>query len=142
MFCHSEDGYSIDIPLYNSITKLTLEKKVSTASFYAYQIMITQDEINRILNFIRNRRKQLRAENYIHLKDAAGRNDVNATDIGQMVVLPSSFAGGPLYMHESTQDAMTYVRVHGRPDLFITFTCNPTWKDCFLGKSRTFVMTL
>jgi len=24
---------------------------------------------------------------------------------------------------------MTYVRVHGRPDLFITFTCNPTWKD-------------
>lgn len=32
-------------------------------------------------------------------------------------------------MHERTQDAMTYVRVHGRPDLFITFTCNPTWKD-------------
>ncbi|KAE9528620.1 hypothetical protein AGLY_012195, partial [Aphis glycines] len=76
-----------------------------------------------------NHLKQLRAENYIHLKDAVGKNDFNATDLGQMVVLPSSFTGGPRYMHERTQDAMTYVRVHGRPDLFITFTCNPTWKD-------------
>lgn len=32
-------------------------------------------------------------------------------------------------MHERTQDAMTYVRQYGRPDLFITFTCNPKWKD-------------
>jgi len=62
------------------------------------------------LNFIRNHQKELRAENYIHLKDAVGRNDVNATDLGQMmVVLPSSFTGGPRYMHERTQDAMTYV---------------------------------
>ncbi|GAB1865879.1 ATP-dependent DNA helicase [Camponotus japonicus] len=39
-------------------------------------------------------------------------------------------------MHEYAQDAMTYVRVYGRPDLFITFTCNPTWdeiKEFFLG---------
>lgn len=32
-------------------------------------------------------------------------------------------------MHEYTQDAMTYVRAYGRPDLFITFTCNPTWDE-------------
>ena len=49
--------------------------------------------------------------------------------LGQMVVLPSSFTGGPRYMHERTQDAMTYVRHYGRPDLFITFTCNPRWKE-------------
>ena len=24
---------------------------------------------------------------------------------------------------------MAYVRKHGRPDLFITFTCNPSWKE-------------
>ncbi|KAL4132652.1 hypothetical protein QTP88_009771 [Uroleucon formosanum] len=107
MFCHDEDGYSIDIPLCNAITKLLLEKKVSAASFYAYQIMIRQDEVNHIvyfrslvgqflvdmyakieterLNFIRNHQKQLKAENYIHLKNAVGRNDFNATDIGQVV---------------------------------------------------------
>ncbi|KAF0696189.1 ATP-dependent DNA helicase, partial [Aphis craccivora] len=46
-----------------------------------------------------------------------------------MVVLPSFFTGSPRYMHEKTQDAMTYVRHYGRPDLFITFTCNPRWKE-------------
>lgn len=30
-------------------------------------------------------------------------------------------------MHKRTQDAMSYVRKFGRPDLFITFTCNPNW---------------
>ena len=30
---------------------------------------------------------------------------------------------------ERTQDAMTYVRCHGRPDLFITFTCDPKWPE-------------
>ena len=24
---------------------------------------------------------------------------------------------------------MTYVRIYGRPDLFITFTCNPKWDE-------------
>ena len=32
-------------------------------------------------------------------------------------------------MHESTQDAMTYVRKYGRPDLFITLTCDPTFPE-------------
>lgn len=27
------------------------------------------------------------------------------------------------------QDTMSYVRHYGRPDLFITFTCNPQWKE-------------
>jgi hypothetical protein len=53
---------------------------------------------------------------------------VKAKDVGQVVILPSSFTGGPRYMHERTQDSMTYVRKHGRPDLFITFTCNPFWE--------------
>nr|XP_060632277.1 uncharacterized protein LOC132775579 [Anolis sagrei ordinatus] len=32
-------------------------------------------------------------------------------------------------MHEYAQDGMTYVRSYGRPDLFITFTCNPSWPE-------------
>lgn len=27
------------------------------------------------------------------------------------------------------QDAMTYIRALGRPDLFITFTCNQNWEE-------------
>lgn len=37
--------------------------------------------------------------------------------------------GSPRHMHEYAQDALTYVRKYGRPDLFITFTCNPTWTE-------------
>ena len=32
-------------------------------------------------------------------------------------------------MHARYQDAMAAVRVHGKPDLFITFTCNPKHPD-------------
>ncbi|GBP75802.1 hypothetical protein EVAR_15051_1 [Eumeta japonica] len=32
-------------------------------------------------------------------------------------------------MHEYAQDAMTYVRNYGTPDLFITVTCNPKWTE-------------
>ena len=41
-------------------------------------------------------------------------------------------------MHKRTQDAMTYVRHYGLPDLFITFTYNPTWdevKELFDGQT-------
>ena len=32
-------------------------------------------------------------------------------------------------MHERQQDAMTYVRKYGHPDLFITTTTNPNWPE-------------
>ncbi|XP_044575150.1 uncharacterized protein LOC123258957 [Cotesia glomerata] len=81
------------------------------------------------LNWIRNNQKKLRSEEYVLLKDALTKNDGQSSTIGKMVVLPSSFTGGPRYIHERTQDAMTYVRHYGRPDLFITFTCNPKWPE-------------
>jgi hypothetical protein len=44
-------------------------------------------------------------------------------------------------MHEYTQDALAYVRIHGRPDLFVTFTCNPLWQEIkdhlYQGQSAT-----
>ena len=48
-------------------------------------------------------------------------NDIN--NIGTVHILPSSYIGSPRHMQEYIQDAMTYVRAYGRPDLFITFTC-------------------
>ncbi|KAL4090448.1 hypothetical protein QTP88_025283 [Uroleucon formosanum] len=129
MFCHGENGYSIDMPLF------------SAASFYAYRIMIRKDEVNHIVYFRslvsqflvntpKSKLKELRTIFILKmLWNDVLKNDVNAIDLGQIVVPPSSFTGGPRYMHEGTQEAMTYVHVHGRLDLFITFTCNPIWKD-------------
>ncbi|GFQ91141.1 ATP-dependent DNA helicase [Trichonephila clavata] len=81
------------------------------------------------LNWIRHNRKKLRSEEYIHLKDAITATDGQLSELGKMVVLPSSFTSGSRYMHERTQDAMTYMRHFGRPDLFIAFTCNPKWPE-------------
>lgn len=101
-------------------------KKVSAMDFYAYRIMMRTGANNHILRcrqlfhqflvdmypkieserlwFIRLNKKRPRVDEYIYLRDAV-MNDGNIDNI--------------------TQDAMTYVRNYGRPDLFMTFTCNP-----------------
>ncbi|GBM28510.1 hypothetical protein AVEN_112584-1 [Araneus ventricosus] len=125
-------------------------KKVSMMNFYAYRIMIRNNSFNHILNtrqlfhqfivdvnakieaerllYIRLNQNKLQSEEYIHLKDDVA-TEKNLDDIGKMVILHSTFTGSPRQMHEYTQDAMTYVRSYGRPDLFITFTCNPAWPE-------------
>ncbi|GBP12619.1 Zinc finger BED domain-containing protein 4 [Eumeta japonica] len=82
------------------------------------------------LRYISLNRTKLRAENYIHLQDAVANDaNLNPNNLGRMVILPSSFVNSPRYLHEYTQDAFVYVRTHGRPDLFVTFTCNPAWPE-------------
>ncbi|XP_045453030.1 uncharacterized protein LOC123662192 [Melitaea cinxia] len=151
MFCRGEDGYTIDIPQVNPSTGDRVQKKVSCMNYYCYRLMERHNHYNVLLRygmllnqyvvdqyakleserlaFIRNNQTQLRAENYIHLQDALHSNEHTTNNIGQLVILPSSFTGGPRYLHEKTQDAMTYVRNYGKPDLFITMTCNPNWKE-------------
>jgi hypothetical protein len=62
-------------------------------------------------------------------------------DIGKMFILPATFTGSPKHMHEYAQDAMAYVRNYGRPDLFITSTCNSAWheikEELLVGQSPT-----
>ena len=53
----------------------------------------------------------------------------STTNVGQRIILPSSFTGGPRQMHKLYQDGMAIVRVFGKPDLFITITCNPNWPE-------------
>ncbi|XP_050340837.1 uncharacterized protein LOC126767347 [Bactrocera neohumeralis] len=65
---------------------------------------------------------------YEHQYDKSiDRTEGNASDFGRLTTLPATFVRSPRHMHEYTQDAMTYVRHYGRPDLFITFACNPKW---------------
>ncbi|CAK1599395.1 unnamed protein product [Parnassius mnemosyne] len=80
------------------------------------------------LAFIRFNQAKLRSEDYIHLRDAI-HSDGDVQNIGRLTILPSSYIGSPRHMHEYAQDAMTYVRNYGTPDLFITFTCNPKWTE-------------
>lgn len=119
-------------------------------NFYAYRMMIRQNIDNHLLryhrlfqqyavdmyvkveterlNYIRFNQAKLRSEEYIHLRDAVN-SDANVTDVGRLTILPATYVGSPRHMHEYSQDAMTYVRNYGRPDLFVTFTCNPKWPE-------------
>ncbi|GBP60776.1 hypothetical protein EVAR_41115_1 [Eumeta japonica] len=100
-------------------------------NFYAYRLTIRQNEFNHLLKcrellhhfmvdmyakieserllFIRLNQRKLRAEEYIHLRDAID-NDGNAANIGQMVILAATYTSSPRHVNEYAQDAMTYVR--------------------------------
>ncbi|GBL74088.1 hypothetical protein AVEN_230988-1 [Araneus ventricosus] len=89
--------------------------------------MYAKFESERLLYIRLNQRTQ-RVEQFVHLRDA-GMNEGDLANIGQLIILPSSFTGGPRYMHERTQDAMTYMKNYGRPDVFINFTHNSNWTE-------------
>ncbi|XP_014772301.1 uncharacterized protein LOC106870662 [Octopus bimaculoides] len=151
LFVYGEDGYHIGIPQQHPQNRHEyLNKQVSCMDFYSYQCMTRNNSCNHLhqsqdlfhqfavdmcakmeserLCFIRSHQQKLRSDSYIHLRDAIN-NDAAPTSIGRLCILPSTFTGSPRYMHERTQDAMTFVRHYGRPDLFITFTYNHKWKE-------------
>lgn len=80
------------------------------------------------LTFLRFHQAQLRADTYSGLQDAFLRGDT-ASDVGRTVILPSTYVGSPRYYHQLFQDIMAVVAKLGKPDLFVTFTCNPDWPE-------------
>ncbi|XP_044014008.1 uncharacterized protein LOC122856401 [Aphidius gifuensis] len=82
------------------------------------------------MTVLRNNQKQMRADSYQglldHLQNRA--NDTNS-QIGKVIILPSSYQGSPRNMLQTYQDAMAIVRKFGKPDLFITMTSNHKWKE-------------
>ena len=75
---------------------------------------------------------KLRADLYNGLQDAIqGGADLN--DVGQRVILPSSFIGSPRHMVQQYHDAMAIVSSTSNPDVFITFTANPQWYEISEG---------
>ncbi|GBP63296.1 hypothetical protein EVAR_26610_1 [Eumeta japonica] len=105
--------------------------------------MFSKIETERLL-YIQLNQTELRSEEYIHLRDAiVNDGNVNPNELGRMVILPSTYTGSPRHMHEYVQDATTYVRAYCRLDLFITFTCKPTWDEIKeLGNHLRIAMTL
>ncbi|XP_008184146.1 uncharacterized protein LOC103309715 [Acyrthosiphon pisum] len=83
------------------------------------------------LRYIRDNQKALFADAYQSLLDHINQqfhlDEINP--VGRRTILPSTFLGGPRYMKQCYHDAMSIVRKYGKPDLFITFTCNPRWPE-------------
>jgi hypothetical protein len=149
-FPHGDIGWCQGMSHHPQRRTATLNK-VTPLQFYAYRLAIRQSfsplfygrklfqqyivdtyvrvEAHRI-KWIRENRKKLRVQKYQGLMDyihtQAQQTGMNP---GTIVILPSSFQGSPRNMQQNYQDAMAMVSKFGRPDLFLTFTCNPTCED-------------
>ncbi|XP_046587809.1 uncharacterized protein LOC124292965 [Neodiprion lecontei] len=80
----------------------------------------------------RNNQKQLRVECYKGMTHHISNSEANTSDrkrLGNQMILPSSFSGSMRHMQQQYQDTMAVTRKVGRPDLFITMTCNPKWPE-------------
>ncbi|EPB71689.1 hypothetical protein ANCCEY_09208 [Ancylostoma ceylanicum] len=124
--------------------------KLTQREYYAY-LLFTRNQFNPIhlagklmqqfvldswvkieqnrLKFIKQNQAQLRLDTYRGLQDFMMADDSDSGPPGRRIVLPASYTGSPRDMVAKYQDAMSIVARYGKPDLFITVTCNPQWKE-------------
>lgn len=81
------------------------------------------------LDYFRNRQREIRADLYQGIVDSVSHGETSGSKIGTRIVLPATFTGGPRDMCKRYLDAMTLVQKYGKPDLFLTMTCNPNWPE-------------
>jgi hypothetical protein len=117
--------------------------------FYSYYLQVRGKELNMLLmahrlsqqyitdqyakierarlTWINQNQKTIKAEKYRGLLDAFDNGDIAAA--GKRIILPPSITYSPRWYTERYQDAMAITRKEGKPDLFITLTCNPLWPE-------------
>ncbi|XP_060516472.1 uncharacterized protein LOC132695932 isoform X2 [Cylas formicarius] len=149
LFSHGEDGY--DMRLRYASRR---DKKVSLRDFYQHRLMV-RDGIFSILHnsaklfqqyvvdtyvkiesqelwWYRTNQRQVRTTYYNRLIDYVRRRVAEAgpnARIGRITILPAAFKGSCRGQNKLYLDAMAVVARHGKPDLFITMTCNPHWPE-------------
>ncbi|GAA0150256.1 hypothetical protein LIER_37088 [Lithospermum erythrorhizon] len=81
------------------------------------------------LDFLKNNQKKLIREYYQGVVDSVVSGLLTKGKIGTRVYLPATFIGGPRDMRHRYLDCVALVQEFGRPDLFVTMTCNPNWLE-------------
>ena len=83
------------------------------------------------LRFIRNQQHKLRVTMLSGIEDALSSNDENIdlSQLGQRIILPSSYHGGPRDMYQRYLDGMAIARHFKKIDIFLTMTANPQWPE-------------
>ncbi|XP_056685561.1 uncharacterized protein [Spinacia oleracea] len=126
-------------------------KKLTCREFYAYMFQMRQHLDSLILRggrllqqfvvdncvkmqannlrWIALNQDKIRADLYKGLEDSLHDGEHNTENVGRRTILPSSFVGSPRDMHQRYQDAMALVHKFGKPDIFLTMTCNPSWPE-------------
>ncbi|XP_074355163.1 uncharacterized protein LOC141693869 [Apium graveolens] len=148
---YGEDGYRLGIPLAERGSQTSKRQTLTMCQYYCFRFQQRSTEGHTLLlaghllqqyivdaymaveqerfRWVRTHQSELRTELYSGLMDAVHHGDSTSSTVGKSVILPSSHTGGLRYRAQNYQDAMAICRWVGYPDLFITFTCNPKWKE-------------
>ncbi|XP_073302966.1 uncharacterized protein [Primulina huaijiensis] len=127
------------------------DRMVSCRKYYCYKLQIRDTDMSVLLcgrrllqqfvvdmyiklettrlDYYRRNQSEIRSEMYQGIVDSVVNGETRGSEIGHRVVLPASFIGGPRDMHKRYLDAIALVRAFGKPDLFITMSCNPKGKE-------------
>ena len=151
LFPNGQLGWDLTEP-HNPSYATSSRKTVTQLQYYSHRLAIRSHQFSAIhrsgklmqqyvvdayvkteaarLSFYANHQSQLRVECYQGLMDHVQSQAaaLNAT-VGRIVILPSSYTGSPRNMQQEYQDAMAIVSSKGKPDAFLTMTCNPKWKE-------------
>ncbi|XP_058810250.1 uncharacterized protein LOC131675336 [Phymastichus coffea] len=96
-------------------------RRVTRMAYHKYRMAI---------RYCKDHQKELRADTYKGVSDYMQNSaDTVNGQVGKSVILPSTFIGSPRYMQQCYQDAMALVNEKGKPDIFLTMTCNPNWVE-------------
>ena len=151
IFPHGDFGWNTNMLYQNQDQNQGGRKRVSMLEYYKYRLAIrpgfsalhragklfqqylvdayTKVEGER-LHWCKVNQHVLRVDSYNGLFEALNtRAERENLRLGRVVVLPSSFTGGPRHMQQLYLDAMCMVAKLGKPDIFLTFTCNPKWEE-------------
>ena len=151
LFPCGEDGWTWD--LYRQVEgRQGNGPRLSVMDFYSYRCQVRPNEFNIItrsrrlfqiyvvdqwakkealqLEWVIKSQRDLRIERYSVLLDAVDANDYDPdSPLGNRVILPATIYGSKRFWKACYQDGMAIVREFGKPDLFLTFTCNPKWPE-------------
>ncbi|GAU47108.1 hypothetical protein TSUD_403410 [Trifolium subterraneum] len=153
IFPYGEDGFRSGIQhRFRHQTEITKRNRLTIKDWLSFRMQTRKDEAKTLicsrrlfqqfvvdgyammeterLNWLRKNQPKLRVSKYRNLHDSSqSQNSTTSNKRGQRVVLPSTFVGSKRYMDQLYFDGMAISSAVGFPDLFITFTCNPTWLE-------------
>jgi hypothetical protein len=82
------------------------------------------------LSYLRFHQQDLHADSYMGIREHLQNFSTESNrPLGRIVILPSGYKSGPRGMFQTYQDSMALVNHFGKPTYFITFTCNPNWRE-------------
>ncbi|WVZ49677.1 hypothetical protein U9M48_001014, partial [Paspalum notatum var. saurae] len=102
---------------------------VSAREYYCNKLQIHPGKFN-VMHHGGRLFQQWAVDMYVKgLLDTLSVGEARASHAGKRVVLSKAFHGSDRDVHSRFMDAMTLVTRFGKPDFFVTMTCNPYWDE-------------